>query len=190
VKKLIVIIVVISTFNIVNAQKNSECDKLFWKEKNSSKKSSVFSENTAIKTKYANFYADGRRQIAFLYERNENNKLNMSFTSIYIGEGFKNEIRLGQNIRIAFIFSDGTNHIFQFESNPLEDGSNVKSHSNSIPLDDDILNLLKSKTVVEVQLKNPFNAVGDGVVRTESVNKKQAERINQISSCFQDRINN
>ena len=41
---------------------------------------------------------------------------------------------------------------------------------------------------VKAQLKNPFNAVGDGVVRTEKVNKKQAERINQISTCFQDRI--
>ena len=188
-KKILFLIIFIGSYQLSFAQKRSDCEKLFWKEKKSSKKSSVFSNDNAIKTKYANFYADGKRQMAFLYERNENDQLKMTFASIYIGEGFKNEIRLGQNIRIAFVFSDGTNHIFQFETNPLEEGTSVKSHFNSIPLTDEILNLLKSKTVIDVQLKNPFNSVGDGVVRNEKVNRKQAERINQISSCFQDRIN-
>ena len=104
----------------------------------------------------------------------------MTFASIYIGEGFKNEIILGQNISIAFIFRDGTNNIFEFSTNPIEESGGVKSNYNSIPLTEEILNLLESKAVVEVQLKNPLNAVGDGVVRIEKVNKKQAERINQI----------
>lgn len=168
------------------AQKDS-CSKYFFKQKESSKTSTVFADtNTVIKTKYCNFYDSGENQMAIAFVK-ENNKVHLNFIYMHL-EGIipKQKIILGQSIKIAFIFGDSTNVIFSFDSN--EQQTNDFTWYNNYVLSDTLLQRLMSTSVSKVELLNPFGTYNESTVRMADVSNSQSKRIINIANCFYNKI--
>lgn len=168
------------------AQKDS-CSKYFYKQKESSKTSTVFADtNTVIKTKYCNFYDSGENQMAIAFVK-ENNKMHLNFIYMHL-EGIipKQKIILGQSIKIAFIFGNSTNVIFSFNSN--EQQTNDFTWYNNYELSDTLLQKLMSTSVSKVELLNPFGTYNESTVRMADLSNNQSKRIINFANCFYNKI--
>lgn len=187
-KKLLFILLIIPIFCF--AQKDP-CEKLFFKEKKSGKKSSVFAESKKLKTKYAKFYSNGNRMVAISFINDtEGNKLEFLSQLIGVaGDPVKREIILGQNIRIALIFADGSNEIIEFNSSHQKlDNSNALINSNEIKLTDELLDKLCKTKIVSTELQNPFDQINESKVKSKDVPSSLQKRIIQIANCFKNSI--
>jgi len=178
----------------VLAQKN-DCNKVFLNEKKSSKKSTVFSNDTnqVIKTQYCGFYVNGNRSVSFSFIK-DSQGMKLQFISLLlktVGIDTKREIILGQNIKIAFIFEDGTNEIIQFKGTEQDSWlktADNKSNQNEIVLTNELLNKLCSTKIVDIEFQNPFNLLNDTPVKQGEVKKSYQERIILIANCFKNKI--
>lgn len=191
-KNSILLIISIAICSFSFAQKN-ECDKFFFKEKKSSKKSSTFSNKT-IKTKYGTFFSNGKRTVSISFIEDETG-LKLQFFSAILesgGVGIKKEVILGQNIKIALHFEDGTTEIIQFKSSEQEgqfqSGGN-SSNQNEIVLTDELLNKFMTIKVISSEFQNPFNVVNGSPVKSREVKQKIQVKIMKMATCFKNRIN-
>jgi len=183
-KKIILAITCIMFFLSNGLAQKDDCDKVFFKEKKSSKKSTVFSNDTnqVLKTKYCAFYSNGIRNVAFSFIK-DSEGMKLQFVSLLVktvGLNIKREIILGQNIKIAFIFEDGTNEIIQFkgaEQDSWFKTAENKSNQNEITLTKELLNKLCTTKIVDIELQNPFNILNDTPVKDSEVKKSVQERI-------------
>jgi len=176
-----------------NAQKDP-CDKYFFKERNSSTKSSVFGDNTkTLKTKYCSFFANGNRTVSIAFIQGPGN-LKLQFYSQLVsldGRPLKREVILGQNIKIAFIFEDGTNEIIEFTSSEQKghlNSSIAYSNQNEIILTKELLNKLSTTKIVSTEMQNPFNVMNSTPVKDREVKAKIQNKIIEVAKCFKGRI--
>ena len=179
----------------VFAQKD-DCEKHFVKQKNINKKSTVF-KDTLIQTKYCYFYSHVQRMVGFSFLKN-GNKLLLNFTSNFSGSGeITKNIILGQNIKIAFIFEDGTNEIISFSNN--EQNSKDESYTggvsgglsvtyNNIELTDILLKKFMSKKITKFEIQNPFGSPNEKKIIQEDINNKVSEYIIEMANCFYNKI--
>ncbi len=179
------------------AQKD-ECAKAFIKVKKSKKKSSVFDDVKILKTKPVNIYANGKRNLVLSFSF-DGEKSRLRFRSMLISSGlnplkFKPFV-LSQNIRIAFVFQDGSNEIIRFKT-AEQDLTGTKHKwdvyksltENDIMLSDEFLNKLTLKTVKSIDILNPFGKLNESEVISKELIKGQVKYLKRFANCFQDRL--
>ena len=192
-KKLILTTVMILGIIAAFGQKD-ECKSSFYKQKKKSKESVSFNnEEEFFKTKYCNIYSNGVRYMGISFIREDTvNKL--MFLSGILNGGVvpKSKIVLGKNIRIAFVFEDGTIDIIKFEANENVTSfwgePDEKSSFNYYELTDTFLTKLNTVKLVKVEMQNPFGTLNETKIRSEPVKNAQQKRIAKISSCFISRV--
>jgi len=196
---LIISLVALANLKFSNSfSQKDDCEKYFMKEKHSSKESDVF-KNTLIKTKSCFLYTHMQRQVLISFIKDGDRK-RLCFNSWFSGSGnITNKIILGQNIRIALVFDNGTNEIINFDSN--EQSSKNTNYSggisggqdntfNYIELSDSLLNRLIKENVIKIEMQNPFGSLNESKVISEDLGKKQTEALKQIANCFYNKLNN
>jgi len=179
----------VSSTGLAQKAPKDPCDKFFFKERKSKKKSTAFSDDSSLKTKYSAFYANGQRvvSIAFIQDAGGMKLFFYSAVVTVSGSSFKNEIILGQNITIAFVFEDETTEMIEFESSEQEGTSKSKTtfdNQNEIALTDSLLTKLATVKLIRTEIKNPFNNVNTSKVKVRDVPKSSQKRILEIATCF------
>lgn len=189
--KFIVSISFLLFISFTALSQNYKCKKVFFKQKKASKESTVFNEGEykSVKTKYCSIYSNGNRTLSISF-KNDAQGMKLHFLSLLLktgGLGLKREIILGQNIRIALIFEDGTNQVIQFESSEQESTFNKAgnmANENQITLSEELLNKLKSKKIVRFEIQNPFNQLNETSIKSGEVKSKIQEKVIQFANCF------
>lgn len=189
-KKLILVITLL--LSIVMFSQKNECDKSFLKERRSSKKSTAFSNTKILKTKYCTFFANGNRTVSISFIQ-DSSGLKIQFLSMLLetaGIGKGREVILGRNIKIAFIFEDGSIDIIKFDGAPEKGifGTMGSTNQNEIALTDEFLNKLSTIKLIKTEMQNPFNVVNNSPVKSRDVKSKIQKKIIGIANCFKNRI--
>lgn len=170
---------------------DSDCNKIFFKEKKSSKKSTAFSGNNSLKTKYCTIYSDGKRQLLISFLKNETENSLVINNWYYGSDGLKRRFVIGKNIKIAFVFEDSSIDIIEFETNEQESSestSTLRKSFNYYSLSEEFLKKLKEKKIVKVELKNPLGSSNESDVKDSSISSKQGDKIKRYASCFSSKI--
>jgi hypothetical protein len=102
---------------------------------------------------------------------------------------------LSQNIRIAFVFEDGSNEIIRFKT-AEQDLTGTKHEwdvykrltENDIMLSDEFLNKLSVKTVKSIDILNPFGKLNESDVISKELIKGQVKYLKRFANCFLDRL--
>lgn len=191
-KQLIFTFLFLMAFGIGYSQKD-ECDKYFFKQKKSSKKSVFFSDSSQlIKTKYSSFFTDARRNLSFCFMQ-ESGKQYLSFQSKYVGDGFKRRFVLGQDFILVFMLSDSSTIRVKFNGNEQK-ATNYSNNQgsqityNSTPLTDTLLKILMVKPIIYYEIQNPFGTQNESIVRSEKLDYVETMNILKTASCFYNRI--
>ncbi|MEJ6765468.1 MAG: hypothetical protein QNK50_07420 [Flavobacteriaceae bacterium] len=197
-KKLLLLsaLLIFSSSSDLFAQKD-ECAKAFIKVKKSKKKSSVFEDIKSFKTKPVNIYANGKRHLVLSFSF-DGEKSRLRLRSMLISSGLnplKKPFVLSQNIRIAFVFEDGSNEIIRFKT-AEQDLTGTKHEwdvykrltENDIMLSDEFLNKLAVKTVKSIDILNPFGKLNESDVISKELIKGQVKYLKRFANCFLDRL--
>jgi len=197
-KKLLLLsaLLIFASSSDLFAQKD-ECAKAFIKVKKSKKKSSVFEDIKSFKTKPVNIYANGKRHLVLSFSF-DGEKSRLRLRSMLISSGLnplKKPFVLSQNIRIAFVFEDGSNEIIRFKT-AEQDLTGTKHEwdvykrltENDIMLSDEFLNKLSVKTVKSIDILNPFGKLNESDVISKELIKGQVKYLKRFANCFLDRL--
>ena len=194
-KRIVFVVgLILISFYSADAQKD-DCSKYFYKEKKQ-KQNSVFEQIEQVKSKASRIFTNGRRIIAVYFEKNDSIPY-LVFLHHFEGDQdavVKDRFVLGENIVIALVWDNGANTQLKFENPEQELRSEhgalaTSQYANRVAIDVDLMNKLQTSTLVEVQLLNPFGVHNPNKVKTNSVAKGQAKRLQSIANCFSDKIN-
>lgn len=172
-----------------NAQKEDPCKGIYYSHDNL-EKTIAFNGLPIIKTKFIALFSTRKTKLKISFIKKEDNYL--EFRLISKRRLIRNKMYIGTEQPIAFVFSDKSFVIVNFTSNPLvvDEKSRIpfvkrKHDYNTIPLQDELLKLLITKTLESVEIRNPYQN-NPNIIKSFNTPSIFAKEIQDVASCFSE----